>query len=415
MNRIDELIKEKCPDGVEYKPLGELGIFYGGLTGKSKDDFKNGNAVFISYMNVFSNPALDITPSDRVRISEGERQHVLQYGDIVFTGSSETPDECGLSSVVTRAPNEQLYLNSFCFFFRLNDSEFFYPDFAKHLFRSSMMRKQIIKTASGVTRFNVSKKLMEKVIVPVVPMTIQKEIAGILDNMSELEAELEAELVKRKQQYEYYRESLLSFDNQEVEWLTLGDIFEIRNGYTPSKRNPEYWDNGNIPWFRMEDIRRNGNILKDSIQHITSLGVKSSGLFKRNSIMVATTATIGEHALIQTDYLSNQQLTNLTIKEEFSNLVMPKFAFYYFFVIDEQCSSVANYSGGIPIVDQNRFKKLLFPVLPIEKQRRIVEILDSFDSLTADLSRGLPAEIEARYKQYEYYRDKLLTFEEIKR
>ena len=213
MSRIDELIKEKCPNGVEYRMLGELGRFYGGLTGKSKDDFKDGNAIFITYKNVYSNPALDMSLKDRVKISEGEKQRTLEYGDIIFTGSSETPEECGFSSVVTQKTNKKLYLNSFCFFFRLDDTSFFCPDFAKHLFRSNKMRKQIIRTASGVTRFNISKKLMAKVKVPVIPLDVQKDISVILNSMSELEAELEAELTKRKQQYEYYRDHLLSFEN----------------------------------------------------------------------------------------------------------------------------------------------------------------------------------------------------------
>lgn len=197
----------------------------------------------------------------------------------------------------------------------------------------------------------------------------------------------------------------------QVEWLTLDDIFDIKNGYTPSKKNSEYWEGGNIPWFRMEDIRQNGRILNDSIQHVTNLGVKSSGLFKRGSIMVATTATIGEHALIETDYLSNQQLTNLTIKDKYAELILPKYAFYYFFIVDRQCLGVANFSGGIPIVDQSRFKKLRFAVPPLKVQERIVYVLDNFDAVCNDLNIGLPAEIEARQKQYEYYRDRLLSFD----
>ena len=163
----------------------------------------------------------------------------------------------------------------------------------------------------------------------------------------------------------------------------------------------------------MEDIRQNGRILNDSIQHVTNLGVKSSGLFKRGSIMVATTATIGEHALIETDYLSNQQLTNLTIKDKYTELILPKYAFYYFFIVDKQCLGVANFSGGIPIVDQSRFKKLRFAVPPLKVQKRIVYVLDNFDAVCNDLKIGLPAEIEARQKQYEYYRDKLLSFNNV--
>ena len=214
--KLSQLIRELCPEGVEYKTLGELGEFYGGLTGKSKDDFKEGNAKFITYRNVYSNPALNIEVDDRVKIAEGENQRTLQYGDVIFTGSSETPDECGFSSVVTIKTVEKLYLNSFCFFFRFDDLSMILPDFAKHLFRSSDLRYQIGKTASGVTRYNVSKKLMEKVTIPLPPLEVQEEIVRILDRFdtlcNDISRGLPAEIAARKKQYEYYRDKLLSFE-----------------------------------------------------------------------------------------------------------------------------------------------------------------------------------------------------------
>ncbi len=215
MSKLDDLIKEKCPNGVKVYTLGELGTFYGGLTGKRKNDFVDGNAKFITYKNVYSNPALCLDVEDKVKIADGEKQRTLEYGDIIFTGSSETPDECGFSSVVTTKTNEKLYLNSFCFFFRLNNPELLLPDFAKHLFRSDNLRYQIGKTASGVTRFNVSKERMKSVKIPVPPLEIQNEIVQILDNFAELTAELTAELSNRKKQYEYYRDLLLNFDENE--------------------------------------------------------------------------------------------------------------------------------------------------------------------------------------------------------
>ncbi len=211
MSKLDDLIKEKCPNGVKVYTLGELGTFYGGLTGKRKNDFVDGNAKFITYKNVYSNPALCLDVEDKVKITDGEKQRTLEYGDIIFTGSSETPDECGFSSVVTTKTNEKLYLNSFCFFFRLNNPELLLPDFAKHLFRSDNLRYQIGKTASGVTRFNVSKERMKSVKIPVPPLEVQNEIVQILDNF----AELTAELSNRKKQYEYYRNLLLNFDEKE--------------------------------------------------------------------------------------------------------------------------------------------------------------------------------------------------------
>ena len=173
MTKLEQLITEYCPNGVPYKSLGELGSFYGGLSGKSKDDFTDGNAKFITYMNVYSNPALNFDVTETVKIGENEKQNTIQYGDVLFTGSSESPDECGVSSVLTQHTDEKLYLNSFCFAFRFDDLSIILPDFAKHLFRSNNLRYQIGKTASGVTRYNVSKKQMEKVVIPIPPIEVQ--------------------------------------------------------------------------------------------------------------------------------------------------------------------------------------------------------------------------------------------------
>ncbi|MDA8255914.1 MAG: restriction endonuclease subunit S, partial [Betaproteobacteria bacterium] len=114
MSRVDELIAEHCPNGVEFISLNELGSTFGGLTGKTKTDFSNGNARFVSYKNIFNNLAVDLQANDFVRVAAGENQNLVQLGDILFTGSSETPDEVGMSSVVIESPKEALYLNSFC-------------------------------------------------------------------------------------------------------------------------------------------------------------------------------------------------------------------------------------------------------------------------------------------------------------
>lgn len=189
----------------------------------------------------------------------------------------------------------------------------------------------------------------------------------------------------------------------------MSEVFEIRNGYTPSKAKQGYWANGTIPWFRMEDIRTNGRILKDSIQHITPDAVKGGRLFPVNSIILATTATIGEHALIIADSLANQRFTNLSIRKSLVNELDMKFFFYYMFIIDAWCKSNTN-TSGFESVDMVKFKKLQIPIPPMEEQHRIVAILDKFEALVNDISQGLPAEIAARRQQYEYYRDKLLTF-----
>ena len=204
-----------------------------------------------------------------------------------------------------------------------------------------------------------------------------------------------------------YLERLL--DGETVEWKTLGEVFHTRNGYTPSKANEEFWTDGTIPWFRMEDIRANGRILYDSALHITPQAIKRNGLFKANSIILATSATIGEHALLLQDALTNQRFTNFEIKEELNNILLPKFAFYYFFIIDEWCKK-HTIIGNFPSVDTQQLMELPFPIPPLRVQARIVEILDKFTQLEAELEDELAKELEARNKQYDFYRNRLLDF-----
>ncbi len=193
-----------------------------------------------------------------------------------------------------------------------------------------------------------------------------------------------------------------------VGFKTLEEVFEIRNGYTPSKNNPEFWKNGTIPWFRMEDIRENGRILKDSIQHITPKALKGKKLFPKNSIIISTTATIGEHALLIVDSLANQQFTFLSKKANCDLALDMKFFFYQCFLLGEWCRNNTNVSG-FASVDMTAFKKYKFPIPPLEIQQEIVKILDAFTELNTELN----TELKARKKQYEYYRNMLLDFNDI--
>lgn len=174
------------------------------------------------------------------------------------------------------------------------------------------------------------------------------------------------------------------------EWATatMESIFEIKNGYTPSKSNPAYWEGGTLPWFRMEDIRKSGHILSDSIQHITPSAVKSAGLFPAYSIIVATTATIGEHALIIVDSLANQQFTFLTKRKSFDNRIDMLYFHYFMFIIDEWCKQNTN-AGGLLSVNMEAFKKLVIPYpASLSEQRKIAECFSSIDKqITATKSK----------------------------
>jgi type I restriction enzyme S subunit len=191
-----------------------------------------------------------------------------------------------------------------------------------------------------------------------------------------------------------------------VEWKKLGEVFNTRNGYTPSTSNEQFWKDGIIPWFKMEDIRDNGRILSDSYLHITPQAVKGKGLFKANSIILATSATIGEHALVLVDFLCNQRFTNLSLKENYSQSVDMKYVYYYMFIVDEWCKQHVN-QGGFASVDMTGLYNLSIPIPSLEEQTRIVGILDTFTSAIDNLKE----QIAQRRKQYEYYRDQLLDLE----
>ena len=377
---------------------------------------EEGNCVFIDYNNVYNHTSVDTTALKKATV-KSLKQNTLKKGDILFTSASETPDECALSSVIEKDLPNGVFLDDHLFGLRLLDeySSVISPSYLKYAFRSEQFRFQIKKVVRGATRHYVSKVDFMKLEIPVPPLPVQEEIVRILDAFTELQAELQAELQKRKQQYNYYLDNLLNFKNinrggqAEVRWMKMSEVFEIRNGYTASKAKKEFWEGGNIPWFRMEDIRQNGRILSDSILHITPKGVKGKGLFKANSFILATTATIGEHALIIADSLANQRFTNLSIRKSLENELSVKYVYYYFFVIDEWCKANTNVSN-FASVDMSKFYNLLIPIPSLAEQNRIVSILDRFDTLTNDLTSGLPAEIEKRRQQYEFYRDKLLTF-----
>ena len=193
-----------------------------------------------------------------------------------------------------------------------------------------------------------------------------------------------------------------------VEYRRLDELFATRNGYTPSRSDMSAWDSHDIPWFRMEDIRENGGILDRALTYVSSSAVKNGVLFPENSLLVATSATVGAHALITVPHLSNQRFTSLQLKDEYRKYFDYRFLYYYCFVLDAFCLEHVNVSS-FPSVDMRAFRSFKFPFVPLAVQREIVRILDQFTTLEAELE----AELEARRTQYEHYRNHLLSYESL--
>lgn len=190
-------------------------------------------------MNVFNNLATDVLPNDFVQVGEGERKNRVRYGDVLFTASSESAEEVGMASGVTLEPPGPLYLNSFGFRPETGELD---PEFAKHLFRSAEVRRQIIRTANGVTRFNISKQRFRAIKIPVPPLRVQREVATVLDRLAGLEGELEA----RRRQYAHYRDSLLNFADGRTRSIPLAELAAIGTG---SRNTNEAIEGGKYPFF----------------------------------------------------------------------------------------------------------------------------------------------------------------------
>ena len=226
--------------------------------------------------------------------------------------------------------------------------------------------------------------------IPLPPLSVQQEIVRILDKFTQLEAELEAELEDRKRQYEYYRNKLLSYEGNEVEWKTLGEIAIIGTG---SRNTNEAIESGKYPFFvRSQEPKTINEYEFDETAIITAGdGVGVGKVFHYVS---------GKYALHQRAYRI------VVIDENIS----PKFLFYYIRHNFPDYLKKKSVSSSVISLRKPMFEKYPIFIPPLEEQQRIASILDKFDTLVNSISEGLPKEIVLRRKQYEYYREKLLTF-----
>ena len=385
---------EKLLDGaeVEWKTLDEISSIYGGLTGKGKADFENGNALYVPYKNIFNNIEVDFNNLEAVNVSDDERQYTIKYGDVLFTGSSETAEEAGMSSAVTTKTEQKIYLNSFSFGLRFNDDVELLPEFSKFLFRTLSIRKEIVKSASGVTRFNISKARFKKIKIPIPPLPVQTEIVKILDALtaltSSLTSSLTSELTLRRKQYEYYREKLLSFDS--LEQLNMGgakkkliDVAKIKNG-----KDWKHLGEGDIP------IYGSGGIM----------GYVDTYSYNKPTVLIPRKGSITNIFYLEEPFWNVDTIYYTEIN---TTQILPKYFFHFMKTVD---LAKLDTGSGRPSLTQAILNEIPIFVPSIEEQQRIVSILDKFEDLTNSITDGLPLAIEQSQKRYEYYRELLLNF-----
>lgn len=377
MTKLDELIQELCPDGVEYKELQEI------LTIKNGSDYKH--------------------------LSKGD---IPVYGSGGIMTYVETFSYDKPSVLIPRKGSiDKLYYVEAPFW---NVDTIFYTDIdstqikPKYLFYC-LQREHLeqYNTAGGVP--SLTQAVLNKVQIPVPPQPVQREIVRILDNFTELTTELTAELTARKKQYEFYRDKLLDFaGNTDVKNVPLGDIAKFVYGYTDKAK-----ETGSVRFVRITDISEDGRLNPYDAKYVELTDESKKYLLKKGDLLLARTgATYGKTLYFEED--EPAVYASFLIKIILDNSVIKNRYYWHFSKSSLYWEQAERYvsKGGQQQFNTNAVSRVIVPIPSLEVQDRIIYVLDNFDAICTDLSSGLPAEIEARQKQYEYYRDKLLSFEE---
>ena len=401
MSRIDDLIAEYCPDGVKHQTLGEIGEFIRG-NGIQKRDFQDSGFGCIHYGQIYTYYGLfaDHTKSF-IDPNLAEKRKKAYKGDLVIATTSENEED--VCKACAWLGEEPIAISGDAYIFRHHQN----PKYISYCFQSEPFQSQKKKYITGTKVLRVNGDAMAKIHVPVPPLPVQEEIVRILDSFSSLEAELEAELEARRKQYAYYRNELLTFER--VVTVCIQDIcVRICSGGTPSSKRHDYYD-GNVPWLRTQDI--DFNVINQTSATISDEGLRNSAAqwIPANCVIVAMYgATAAKVAVNSIPLTTNQACCNLQIDETKADV---RYVFHWLSNEYEHLKALGE--GSQSNINAKKVKSYPISLPPLEEQRRIVSILDRFDKLTNDLSSGLPAEIEARRKQYEYYRDRLLSFDEL--
>lgn len=398
MSRLEELIAELCPNGVEYKTLGELAtdIFRG--SGITRDQVRKSGIPCVRYGEIYT--IYGVWFEECVSFTDESiipSKKYFEYGDILFAITGEKVEDIAKSCVYI---GKQKCLAGGDIVVMKHTQNPKYMGYALST-SSAQAQKSKGKVKSKVVHSSIPS--IKEIVIPVPPLPVQEEIVRILDTFSELTAELTAELTKRNQQYQYYRDRLLVYNLQNTKKLTLGDIGRV----SMCKRimKAETSSEGEVPFFKI------GTFGKEPDAFITR---KKYEEYKRlysyprkGDILISAAGTIGR-AVIYNGEDAYYQDSNIVWISNDESIVSNKYLFYYYQLQPWTVST----GGTIARLYNDNIAKAPIPAPPLEEQERIVAILDRFDALCNDLTSGLPAEIEARKKQYEYYRDKLLTFKE---
>ena len=412
MSRIEKLVMELCPDGVVHKELGDFAsITRGGNF--QKNDFAKTGVPCIHYGQIYTWYGLYTeTTISYINIEVANKSKYASQNDIIMAVTSENVEDVCKS--VAWLGSDNIAVSGHTAIIHHNQN----PKYLSYYFHSRMFFDQKVKLAHGTKVIEVTPDKLKNITIPLPPLPVQREIVRILDNFTELtvelSAELSAELIARKKQYKFYCK--LAFESMKGSTIVkIRDLGDWSGGGTPSMQKKEYWDKGTIPWISSKDMKA-ANLI-DTQDHITEEATRNSSakLLPKNTVAVVVRSGILKHtfpvAYVPFKAAINQDLKALVVKQG----ILPRYAYFAIFAYAEDILKKTKKAGGtVDSLDVQTFFNFQVPLVALEEQERIVAILDRFDTFVNDIAYDLPAEIEARRKQYNYYRDKLLTFKEAK-
>lgn len=389
-----------------------------GWKGLRSDEFEDISYAYLVTGQDFDESEIDWSKCYQIAKERYEEDPYIQLnnGDLLITKDGTI----GKIAKVTNL-DKPACLNSGVFVMKHIKDKFF-SDFLFWSLSSNLFKGYNSYTSTGTTILHLYQNVFENMPLLVPSLSEQKAIAKYLDEKCGSIDKIIATQEKRVALLNELKQSVISeavtrgitpdapIKDTGIEWIgqipehwevkRLRFVCEFRNGYTPSKANPDFWEDGTIPWYRMEDIRDSGRYLNEAKQYVTEEAVKGAGLFEAGSFILATTATIGEHAMLIVDSLANQRFTNLKIRKSLAQALNKDFFFYYLYVIDDFCKSSTR-TATFPAMNMEDLKNFGVTLPPIKEQEKIVEYLNakttSIDTLISKANKEI--ELLNEYKQ----------------
>lgn len=389
MSKLEQLINKLCPNGVEYDFLNTVMDYEQPTKYIVKDT---------NYDDEFETPVLTAGQSfilGYTNESTGVFEASTDNPVIIFDDFTTSFHWVDFNFKVKSSAMKMLRLKKD----RSHDADFRY---IYHVMKN-IQYAPVEHTRQWIEKYSKFK-------IPLPPLLVQKEIVSILDKFTQLTAELTAELTARKQQYEYYRKQLFTFGD-EVVWTSLKDLLQPKGyirGPFGSVLKKDFFVSEGVPIYEQQHAIYNKRDFRYYIDNNRAEKLKRF-MVKPYDLIISCSGTIGKISIItpqDREGIINQALLILRL-----DLTKVKIRYIKYYLECFTNLIVTSSGGAITNIERREIiEKIKIPVPPLEEQQRIVNILDRFDRLCNDIGEGLPAEIEARQKQYEYYRDKLLTF-----